>query len=806
MIYPHQLTIQVRKRQLKDIYGNDVIFTGPNPLSLTAVMGSEDTSWHDFTDYVEGLPKLELEWTVDQTATGPTSAGNFAPQIGVSGTLSFERDAYEFIKQHLVESVSAPLNQIEVQITDTSCGRYVGYVIKSTQLAWCEFNTACVFDLNLKQIEDYTSCIQRTIISDNWQGWFQNEPVDVNTGLPKKHPRFGYCVEKRPNWSLVITWFLTVIAALLYTVIYSVIYVILVVIIATITALVTILNIVIGVINLIIDAVNTLPGVSISHIPDIETPTFPASPATVVDSWAILMLEDTGCGREHPAPLIRDYIDNVCTKCGVRIDATTADIFYAPFLTITHSDGLLHTDPNPFYNACYLFPQVKRGVRRFRNIDLFIGNSNPDNTTYYQPENAPLLSLDMFLDELGLIYNTRWKVKTDVTGTPYLYIKRKDWFENEPPIYDFSYGGTDRYKIVEGICYEPQEYTVPASCGVLYSDDPADKCGVEADGFYNGTQNVSFNNTLINPLFTGILEKNSGFGATHFNCDGSSTNYIYDAFQIVRGSPTDVVTFFITAQLGTYIERYTNYKILMQTDTCTLPKIIIWDGDTANPGNPNYLNATAVRDKINIAGSVFVIGHSGWPGTVPGISIPEVNPLYPTLVPADSVVLPTLAVPSGTPRPVPWSGPDILADDIFNHQPNTNVIGTSGPIPEGVYAVIGLSGTLENPAAAILVNYPMYFEPHYKGTLWDLFHWIDDPYKNPKLHKTFRLKIPLCCDDVTRLNLTNNVNGQALLGSILLDTTFYNKAVITSIKVGYDTGESDTEQGTGQYIELKGIV
>ena len=161
MAFPRQLTIQIRKRQLKAVNVStgaldDVVFTGSNPMTLVASPMSEDTTWHDFTLFIEGLEDLELEWTTEQTDFGEVAVGNNAPKKGVSGTLSFERDAYEFLKAHLVENVAAALNQVEVQITDTTCGRYIGYVIKASQLSWCEFNALCKFDVNLKQIEDYT--------------------------------------------------------------------------------------------------------------------------------------------------------------------------------------------------------------------------------------------------------------------------------------------------------------------------------------------------------------------------------------------------------------------------------------------------------------------------------------------------------------------------------------------------------------------------------------------------------------------------------------------------------------------------
>lgn len=796
-----QLTIQLRKRQLVDIYGNPVSYTGPNPLSLSPTIGPIDNPWHDFTDFVEGLQEIELEWTAEKLDDGRPAVGHFAPAKGVTGQLSFEREAYEFIKIWLVQDVAATLNQIEVQITDTNCGRYIGYFIKSDHLEWCEFNSTCVFNLNLRQIEDFTHCIERTVISDNWQGWFQNEPLHG-----KKHPRFGYCIEKRPNWTLVLLWQLSIILAFVVGLVYTVIYPILLVvwILQTIlSGIVVVINFLIGVINTIITAINTIPGISIpliDPIPAYDPGPAPVTPVEVFLSWSTTMIEAAGCGREHPAPLVRDYILNVCNKCGVLVNATTADTFFAPIISLTHSDGALYTEPNPDYNACYLFPQVKRGIRRFRRINLFTGETTPDTTTYYEPSNAPTDSLAKFLDRLGKLYNSQWRiiVETDsATGlpAPFLYFKRKDWFQNQAPLYDFSIGGADRSKIVGGICYQQGDVSLPASAGYLYIDDAADKCGVEAEGFYNGVQHISFGFTVQNPMFNGMLDRATTFAAARFNCDGVTGNYLYDALQVCHSLVliTAGIALPILAELGNKIERYANYKLLLQTDTTTQPKILIWDGDTDNPSDPNYLNATAVRDQINIAGTVYTIGHTGYPGTVSGIDVPLVNTLYPSEVPDTGG---TTFVPASIPSPRPW---------VDVHEPNTDVIGQS-PIfgtPPGVYVVTNLFGATLIPAAAILVNYPMYDEPHYLGTLWDRYGWIDDPVRYPRLNKTWSVKIPLCCEDIEKLNLTENVNGQRLLYTVLLDTAYYNLGVITSIRAVYNPGENE---GTGQYLEIKGIV
>lgn len=796
MSFPRRLTIQLRKRQLKDIYGNDVYYSGPNPLSLSVTIGSIANPWMDFTDFVQGLQQLELDFTAEDVDPMSATLGRFTIIRGASGNLQFERDAYEFIKEHLVDDVAAALNQIEVQITDLSCGVYTGFVIKSTQLEWCEYNALCVYNLNLQQIENYTNCIQRELIADNWQGWFQNEPVDVFTSLPKKHPRFGYCIEKRPTWTLVLLWSLSGILAFTLSVLYTALFPLLLAVYGirlAIYAITLAINGAISVLNTIIDFINTL-GASIGHIGYItETPPGdpPVTPVEVFLGWATPMMETAGCGREHPAPLIRDYILNVCNKCGVMVDATTAPLFFATVLTETRSDNAVYTQPNPFYNACWLDAKAKRGVRKYRKINFFVPESDPDTTTYFQPENAPALTLSMFLDVLAKHFASQWWLQVDGTGTPYLYFVKQTTLYETPPLYDFSIGGADRGKIVGGVCYEPLDLKVPAFCSYLYSDDPSDKCSFEASDFYNGIQHVAFGDTVINPIFYDELNIRNEIGATRFLCDGTGPNYLYDALQSVYSLVAIGPITFLATELSEKIEQIANYRILLQSETVGLSRILIWDGDTDSPTDPNYLNATCIRDKINIAGTVYTLGKSGYPGTVPGITVPDVNPLYPTMIPdTGGTTIPRTSVPD----PTPW---------IVNHPPQTSVNMQFPPysIPTGVYAVTNIFGATLIPAAAILVNFPMYFEPHYKETLWDRFWYIKDPVRQPRLNKRWSVKIELCCEDIERLKLTNSVNEQMLLKPVILDTAFYNIGLITRIRVVYKTDSTE-----GMYIELSGVV
>lgn len=812
MVYPRQLTIQLRKRQLLSIipdpagvYGYNIYYAGPNPLSLTQVYGTIDNPWNDYTEFVDGLDKLALTWSAVQSDNGQNEVGNFVPKKSASASLVFERDAYNFIQAWLVNDMSAPLNQIEVQITDTANGTYVGYMIKSTSLSWCEFDALCTYDLNIKQEDQYYQCMQRTMLADNWNGWFQPEPINKNGGLPtgtleapavagtpKFHPRFSYCTEHRPNATLVIEWYLMGLLGLFSS--------ILVIIYSIIALIELIVNAVISAINTIVGWINDISG---GHTLGTLAFLTILDPLTPLDSLSALFIEAAGCGREHASPLIRDYIMNTCNKCGISVTPDTADIFFAAMINIQKSDGLTYNEPNPHYNACLFYPTVVKGTRRYATINFF-GTSPMDTTTFYDPNNQPMWALSDMLDALKKMYNMQWRILADDFGVPYLYIKRRDWFSINPPLYDFSSGGADRSKLIEGICYQPSDVTLPASMNGLYQDDPADKSGHEAGHWMNGNP-LSFNNTLANPMFFGILDKTSGFGATKFRLDGAATDYVYDAGQVVMNSAAiQPWLYYIMLDVFDQIRQYGDYALLLGGETVSLPKILIWDGNPSDPDPTNrntFLNARAVRDKVALAGAVHTVGKIPYP--IPGpVPMPDINTKYPQQISPTDTITSLFLQPSVTNEPLAWNDP-------LANPPQTNVIGHdlsfSPPVP-GFYTVQDYFGNVISQNPAFLVNYPMYFQPFYKDSMWDWFHWIDDPYANPKLHKDFNLKIPLCGPDLERLGLMGDGSRCQLLSTILLDTLPYSNAVITEITVSYDTGSADGTPGTGQFIEIKGIV
>lgn len=737
-----------------------------NPQNLDVFPGGlpGNRQWPNYGNYVDvtndvsSLYKLKLTWTTERDGSGFVTPGALQQQKSASGTITFEGAAYQYLKKWLVDDVSAPLNSVDVKIEHTGCGDYFDYTIKSSDLRWCE-NSICTFDVTIKQKDEVLNCIKSTLVADNWQGWF-NASVDANDPNAKRHPRFSYCNEQRPNGIMVMLWYFAVILMTIS--------------LFVIVPLVLVINSILAILHFIKKILSKL-GFNTSrwNIPDI------INGSDLKDTYAQFFVESAGCGREHPAPLIRDYIKNVCDKCGVKVDKDTAPIFFAQEWYIETSDanrgdnGVVFTS-NPHYNACYFFPQTQRGIRRYSTLNLLSRKHN--DTDFYLPDNSPMLTLDMFLDELKTIYNAEWRIKTVYKNgvyEPYLFFQRKDYFVDGAGnyIFDFTENGIDRSKLLQGICFEWNERQTPALCKGVYNTDAADTCGNEAMSQMNAY--VSFGNSDTNPTFGGMMDKTTNYGATKFRLDGASSDYIFDAMQVVinASAPSGILWIGDVFRDMIYpgFRDYADYALLMKDETCTMPKILIWDGQS-------YDNAKCVKPYHAMGAWVE----------------PACNPKFNKDVNGNLVA---------------WS-------DEHMHKPKTYTAGTAinlNKFPDGFYTVNDWSpfaGKQITQQPAMLVNYPMYFEPGYYDTLWDWFHWIDDPRLKPVLNQNWTAKIDLCCDDLQanangkrRLGVFDDASAIALGERVKLPFQFYPDGVITEIEVSYDPTDN-----LGQYIQLKGTV
>jgi len=757
------LRLYIKQAIQYNIQGTQIVYVGTNPNTLQPVIGGQLSnarqwpnygSYIDVTDEVSDLTNLTLTWTEERDNNGQQTAGTLHTRRSASGKLTFEGQAYNLLKQWLINDVSAPLNAVSVKIEDTGCGIFEDYQIVAHDLKWCEEGVdavnLCVFDTVIKQNEDPVACIERTIISDNWQGWFGGLEVDNSVFPPKViggriHPRFSYCVEQRPNGMMVMLWYISAISMAPVMVI--------------VLAVATIINLIIGVINIIIGFIHTIMAIiGGNDIADVKWDTIPyIDYKGILNAFGAYFVESAGCGREHPAPLVRDYITNVCKKCNVEVDAVTAPIFFAPSTTIeTSSRGIINTI-NHHYNACYFYAPRKRGVRRYDSVGIF--NQKRNNSIWYIPENRPLLTGAEFLDDLKMLYNAEWRVR-NVNGKPTLYFQRKDFFLQGNYLLDFTHGD-DRMKLLQGICFEWNTIKYPVYFEGIYKNDPTDNCGNTALKYMNTV--VNFDSSGTNPMFKGKQLVESKFGATKFRLDGADTDYLYDAMQIVVNSSFLVgfVAGFMFDVVGAAFIEFCDYALLLQDEQAAQPKILIWDGQNIFEGNARCV--------------MPFVGHSELPaGHLPP---PPVNTKYNA---------------AGS----PWQVIHPNTDETF-------VRGSSLTIPpnhKGFYTVTDFFGAREIKQPVRLVNYFMYCEEQFQDTMWDWFHWIEDPVKNPSMHQNWTAIMELCCDTIQTLDLVNG--GTSALGEkVKLPLQYFTDGRITEIELNYST-----EPPLGQHIIIKGNV
>lgn len=725
-------------------------YSGNNPDNLTFVTGTlpQVRQWAnygqytDITNYCDDLHKLKLTWSTEWDESGDTlTEDGISVKKTTSGQISIEGFAFDLLKKWLKDDVSSAYNAVEVMIEHVGCGRFIRWQITAKDIVYCE-NKICQFEVRLHQIDDAIKCIQRTVVNDNWQGWFS----DVQNPA-KKHPRFSYCNETRPNGIMIALWGVM-------TLFFFIFFILATIIVVIINIVIFVINLVISVINGIINFIQTLGFGQGWTQPN---PINYISLSDILDGIANWYVESAGCGREHPAPLIRDYISNVCSKCGISVNGDTAPIFYAGSLTLVTSDknrGQV-TVNNPHYNACYMYAFRERGIRRFIDFSIITGQQNPSHQ-YWISDNAPDKALDVFLNELKALYNFEWEIRSvNNSGilTPTLFIKRKDLFREVgvPYLFDFSKNGADRHKIVEGICYEWNGKQSPARMKGLYLQDAMDSCASESLPYMNG-KTIYFGNEDDNPTLKGEKDKTTIFGGTKFRLDGGSTDYIMDALQVFLwlGFTQLLVALFWQRIIDAFTA-YADYALLLQGETFTAPKILIWDGQS-------YENAKAVK-------TLYATTNQG--------QTPQINPAYN----------------SGQ----TWSQ---------EHNPKTKVIGSAFgglPFAAGRYLASDILTLFVYDRAARLVNYPMFFEPKFYDSMWDYFHWIDDPTRNSILNSNFRVKIELCCADMQRLKVYNDGSEIKLQAKVKVNGQYHVDAIITQVEADFDP-----EAEYGQTIELKG--
>lgn len=430
------LRIYFRQHQLQDINNNNqnvIVSCGD---VATYIPGNVDPTWVEMTDFVEGLEKFQSSWDAVNQGNSESSATNAAGSNydkGISLALTFYGDAFDFIENWLLTTKCQILNAIDVRVDDVLIGKsFRLFEIKCDNLKYQPYYGND--DTGLKSCRIDVQLREQDLV---WHCVHKTFIWDDWNGFAttKDHPTFLTCVEPRPRLMNSVR-----MALLLF---------------------------------------------------------YHANPAKGAIDWftgndiyddAARIME---LNNFVPAPLIRDYIDNVAGKCGLNVD------------TIFHRVG------TPQYNACVFHPS---NGQMYEND----GSSTVSPSTKFIMDNRWDVTLAELLDKLKTVYAAEWYVTPNNT----VVFKPTQELIELAPIADFTTGAYP----VRNLSYTFSGTKKPAYGRYQYQPDGADLGSQEISSLYNDL--TDFDGPSNNPMLEGELTKSIEFAPTAFVRDGRTKDYI----------------------------------------------------------------------------------------------------------------------------------------------------------------------------------------------------------------------------------------------------------------------------------------
>lgn len=397
--------------------------------------------WVKMTEFTEGLDQFKLSWTAqseDYTDGDSGDKNEFGSNYskGLTLELKFFKDAFQFIYDWLMTTPCQTLNSVEVLITDQLCQKnFRIFELKLDNVKYRPVEEPCIVSMTLREKDDVIHAFQKTIIEDDWQKWFNKDGTSV-----KDHPTFSMIVEKKPKFYLAIN------VVLVY---------------------------VVGILSV---------GILIA--------------LTEGKKWIRRCL---GFTYFSPAPLIRTYIENICSKYGYTFD------------TIFDDDVA-----NDYRDLCLFFP----ASATYKN---FTGFTSP--STKYIWDNRTVMPFGTFLNQLKKVFNAEWYV----TPNSELVFKHRSFFDNQAPLYDFTAPGADELFFLE---YTYNGKKKPAYGNYQYLVDPQDTCSNEVKYRYNDI--VDYDGPANNPMLEGNVTKTFSFAMTAFHYDGTAEDFIEEGVKLGR--------------------------------------------------------------------------------------------------------------------------------------------------------------------------------------------------------------------------------------------------------------------------------
>ena len=461
---------------------------------------------------IDGLESFTLNYSRD-SETART-------QKSYTNELSFYDDGFNIIYPLIVSNPNGLNQSINVEVWDDCCNAivYNNLIIRGDMVDYCSNDCFVTCRLTRQDPDEVIyQCLLKNEISDNRNGYF-NYNFQQNGS---KFPLVTYCNELRPNWLMAV-----ILSYALFSIWISIFFIPL--IIPLIQAIVLSILGICAVLKVIETILNAIPGVNVDVTPGVCDQLFqnPFYLIKEAKDFVDRIIENiVGCGRKHPSPLYRQYVDNACQICGIN----------------NFNSSILNNTNSPYYNALYFFAPAVAGSR---------------SPTSIIRRNRPTMKMSAWLDTVAKDFNARWWISN---GN--LYFERKDFFLSQPFIYD-AVANADTGDILKGICFTYNEGKLFSSIIIKAQMDMLDDVGNEDMVRYR--RSIDYGN---NVNWEGRDERQLSYACARFRNDGIEP---------------DILTQFNSLPFANFLflgnlTQYSN-ALLMSKGTCAVPKMLIWDG------------------------------------------------------------------------------------------------------------------------------------------------------------------------------------------------------------------------------------
>ncbi len=485
----------------------------------------------DYTAYIEEPDKVTFSFG-QMDSNNVDQLDSTGIDKGVSSTLTVFGKGYEYVKHWLIDHSNASINSIKVEIYDMLCGKSMGiWEMKADNLQWC-VDEECKLDVNLNEYTPVGNCLKNTLVKDNHRNWFPDDGVPggkwdqvaLINNADYIHPTYRYCDDVKPQF---IQNFIFAVAH----------------------GLVISLNMLVWPIIAILDVMDAICsplGIPFTADEDFDN--------TLNDFYEDIFSKLLGCERMHPAPFVRNYFINACSKCGVAFES---NIFNEPDPASEHGGR--------YYNTCHMFAPISWGLR-----DKQVW----DDKKNWLPKNAVNDSLLVYAYSLKDMFNAKFKLENGVFS-----FHTKNKFPTHI-VFDFT---TEEHKrlMISPLCYGWNAQKKYASTKFELAQDVKDLAGDEARHRYDGTKDWTESLSDTNKkFFEGIKEiKADQFGAARFAVDGVDQKLAFKKLNDEDFFPHDV--------------------LLMDKDVCQLGKLLIWDGVS------EYKDAKVIKVTAHLAYKIW---------------------------------------------------------------------------------------------------------------------------------------------------------------------------------------------------------